>query len=671
MLILTALVVLIGTNHLLLNHLQKKWDKEISFTFSLPFPDDIIKRYSLTNSLQIEKVIIAGPFSDWNGNNEQYRMTKLNDHSWNIQFRLPPGPSQYKYVVHTREKVFDKKDKESRNQIWVHDMNCRKNLPDSFGGYNSVMKVPDIPEIRRVSNIILFGMGLILLLYLVLKPIMRRIMMINRSYRFKLVLITGIILLTSNILFIVYNIVELRIISHQAYIDSSHFLLKPLLPFFADSQKYNTQDLNRLQSDIDALLDDTFTRNEKNKFSLNQFNISSVMILDTNFNTLVFSIRNPSEKLQSLLLRDTTYPSVKSLFRDFYYKDMVEKLKRESNPFQQPSFGLARFLYNPERPSIGDVSRLFIGFDTMVIPVKIKNAIRYYAFFSLHTDLLGMEVQRILGFNVIILLSVIVLMFFLLYDMGGILSHELRKLLRGIDEVMQGNLEYHIKIRTQDEFESLGEAYNNMRLSIRDLKQNLEQKVEERTESLNQALSKLNQANIQLEEQAKIDGLTQVFNRRSLDEILDYEVMRSRRVKQFLGILLLDLDHFKRVNDKRGHQAGDQVLQKTTQAVRNCLSRATDEMGRYGGEEFCIILPSTDEEGVAQVAEQIRKAVEDQDIEWEGQKIKISTSIGSYSSVPEKDFTKETYYKRADQALYLAKKNGRNRVEKWDHDVEI
>lgn len=669
--ILSGLCAATLLSHFLFQWLDQKWKAPVSFSFSLPFPPDIVTRYNLTNQLEIEKIIIAGPFSDWNGFNDAFRMQQSTGGSWTIDLRIPPGPSQYKYVVHTSQPVFDSKDQEWRRQIWVQDVTSRRMLPDSFGGFNSLVVIPDISEIRRITYTLLLGMSFIMLLFLLIRPLMRRILRIPRSYRFKLVLITGIILLTSNVLFIVYNILELRIISHQAYIDTSHFLLQPLLPFFKNARQYRHADLNRLQGDIDALLDDTYTRNEKNKFSLNQFNISSVMVMDTNFQPLVFSIRRPSEKLQLLLMPDTGYTNLVDMFRYYYYEESIRRLKKLDNPFQQPIFTLARLIHNPERPQVGTVSRLFIGFDTMIIPVKLEGSIRFYAFFSLHTDLLGMEVQRILAFNGILLLVSLGLMFFLLFDLGGVLSQEIRKLLRGIDEVMQGNLDYYIRIETGDEFESLSQAYNTMRLSIRDLRENLENKVEERTLSLNQALEKLNQANILLEQQARIDGLTQVYNRRSLDEILDYELLRARREKQYLGLLLLDLDHFKAINDRYGHQAGDQALIQVAALIRDILSRATDEIGRYGGEEFCIVLPYTDPQGVAVMAEKIRSQVESLEIQWDGQPVKVRTSIGTVTTVPGQDCDREVFYRRADQALYTAKSEGRNRVVAWQDESDL
>ncbi len=665
LLILVVLLVAMLFSFFLFRNLEKRWNQPYTFRFSLPLPPDIVKRYSLTNALIVEKVIIAGPFSDWNGFNDDYQMVAQTNNTWSIRLRIPPGPNQYKFVVHTAQPVYDSKDGEIRKQIWVHDQHASRLLPDSYGGFNSQVVIPDIKEIRRITFTLLLGMSFIMLLYLIIRPLMRRIMFIRRSYRFKLVLITGVILFTSNILFVVYNIMELRIISHQAYIDTSHFLLQPLLPFFESTRKDTKGNVEMLKKEIDSMIDNTFTRNEKNKFSLNQFNISSVMVTDTEFNPLVFSIRKPSEKLQLLLLQGTGYTNLTDLYRNYYYQNVIDIIKKGDNPFQQPVFRMARLLQSRDRPQLGTISRLFIGFDTMVIPVKIQGNIRYYAFFALHTDLLGMEVQRILTFNIILLVVVMGLMFFLLYDLGGVLSNELKKLLTGIDEVMQGNLDYNIKIPTQDEFDSLAQAYNQMRLSIRDLKQNLEEKVEERTQSLNQALDKLNEANIQLEKQAKIDGLTQVYNRRSLDEILDYEILRARREKQYLGILLMDLDYFKQINDQFGHQAGDQALIQVSNFVRQVLSRATDEIGRYGGEEFCIILPLTDPQGTLSMAEKIREGIENLTIKWDEQTIQVRTSIGTFCAIPEPGVNRDTFYRRVDQALYDAKNQGRNKVVEW------
>jgi diguanylate cyclase (GGDEF)-like protein len=168
-----------------------------------------------------------------------------------------------------------------------------------------------------------------------------------------------------------------------------------------------------------------------------------------------------------------------------------------------------------------------------------------------------------------------------------------------------------------------------------------------------------------LEAENITDPLTKVYNRRYLDRRLTDEVARSTRYSLALSVLMLDIDHFKRVNDTYGHQAGDVTLSILSSLVKNDL-RDLDVVARYGGEEFLVICTNTAIDGAALVAERLRKLVESQQIEIAddsggSQAIQISISIGVASFSASID-SKEKLVQAADQALYRAKEEGRNRV---------
>lgn len=140
---------------------------------------------------------------------------------------------------------------------------------------------------------------------------------------------------------------------------------------------------------------------------------------------------------------------------------------------------------------------------------------------------------------------------------------------------------------------------------------------------------------------------------------LGAEQQRSRG-----ALLMVDIDHFKRVNDHYGHLAGDHVLRHIVGVLRQRL-RASDVLGRYGGEEFMVLLPGTDLHGAAQLAEQLRQAVQATPCEWQGQRIPFTVSIGVAASADtpaDPSRTSEALLQAADQALYRAKDDGRNRV---------
>lgn len=160
---------------------------------------------------------------------------------------------------------------------------------------------------------------------------------------------------------------------------------------------------------------------------------------------------------------------------------------------------------------------------------------------------------------------------------------------------------------------------------------------------------------VELELLATRDSLTNTLTRRYMDEACAIELERSHRTGQPLAMLMLDLDHFKTINDTYGHQAGDRVLVEFAAKVQRCL-RSKDLLGRFGGEEFALLLPNTPLDAALQVAERIRAACVPQ-----GNEVGCTVSIGVTLSLPQND-SMDKLLARADAALYEAKNTGRNRV---------
>ena len=158
----------------------------------------------------------------------------------------------------------------------------------------------------------------------------------------------------------------------------------------------------------------------------------------------------------------------------------------------------------------------------------------------------------------------------------------------------------------------------------------------------------------ELEQLSAIDKLTGILNRRKIDECLEYQVSLTVRYAKNLSLIIIDIDHFKKVNDTYGHQMGDKVLFEVTKIITNSI-RKSDIFGRYGGEEFLLICPETNQEQAFVLAEKLREEVAHYNFDKVGQKT-ISIGISQYAQ----DDTAATLIKKADIALYEAKNNGRN-----------
>ncbi len=171
-------------------------------------------------------------------------------------------------------------------------------------------------------------------------------------------------------------------------------------------------------------------------------------------------------------------------------------------------------------------------------------------------------------------------------------------------------------------------------------------------------------ANQELQRLASVDGLTQVANRRRFDEYLNTEWRRLAREQRPLSLILCDVDYFKRYNDTYGHLAGDHCLQQIAAILRQDLKRPADLVARYGGEEFALILPNTDAMGAVSVAESVRKAVQGLEIAHANSPVSqyVTLSLGVATLVPTPDTSPEQLITTADQALYQAKAEGRDRA---------
>jgi two-component system cell cycle response regulator len=172
------------------------------------------------------------------------------------------------------------------------------------------------------------------------------------------------------------------------------------------------------------------------------------------------------------------------------------------------------------------------------------------------------------------------------------------------------------------------------------------------------------EANIQQDfyQRATRDGLTNSYNRKSFEEAFDREVAHCVRNKRGMGLLMFDIDHFKKINDTHGHAAGDEVLKKVAEAVQG-LIRAEDFFARIGGEEFALLTRNEGLDSLKILGERIRALIEELSIETDGKTLKVSISVGvSFMGEEGQPLEKKTLYSQADSALYKAKNSGRNKV---------
>lgn len=256
-------------------------------------------------------------------------------------------------------------------------------------------------------------------------------------------------------------------------------------------------------------------------------------------------------------------------------------------------------------------------------------------------------------FNLMIIFTILLFIFLLplIWYFASVIVKPVLKLKLESNKVKDRKYEELEKINSRVfEIQELSNAMLEMGESIYEYQYKLEQKVKERTKELKEK-------NLELHRLSITDKLTNIYNRIKLDEVMIEQLNLAERYNEKFSIMIIDIDYFKQVNDTFGHQVGDTTLIEISKILQENI-RNTDTVGRWGGEEFIIICPHTDLEGIKQLANQIREKIEKHNFPV----IKNKTASFGISVYKDND-NAEKLINRADEALYKAKENGRNKVE--------
>jgi diguanylate cyclase (GGDEF)-like protein len=238
------------------------------------------------------------------------------------------------------------------------------------------------------------------------------------------------------------------------------------------------------------------------------------------------------------------------------------------------------------------------------------------------------------------------------YDAERFFMRNVRTLLNTANRLRNGDLAARTGMHYgNEELSQIGKAFDEM------------------AETLHERQKRIDSALATLHENSITDALTGLHNRRFLYETLPREIVRAKRNGTAIGVIILDLDHFKRINDTYGHEAGDMALRFVSGVLTKTM-RGSDLVCRHGGEEFCVALPEVSAESAVAKAEEIRLELEGLAFDYCGKPLKLTASFG-VATFPEHGADADTLLRLADEALYKAKSAGRNRVVVYSRDVEL
>lgn len=255
------------------------------------------------------------------------------------------------------------------------------------------------------------------------------------------------------------------------------------------------------------------------------------------------------------------------------------------------------------------------------------------------------------------------------FGMARQITTPLSELANVATEMEKGNLNVRAMPRpVNDEIGLLSTAFNQMAEAIQEREKDLREQADGLERTVNERTSELQEQARTLEQMAVTDPLTQAYNRRHFYRLAEIEMKRAQASATPLSVIVMDADHFKRVNDTYGHQAGDQALIKLTEICQSAI-RQTDVFARYGGEEFVLLMPDTDAQAAKSIAERIRANIEKTEIKVEGKIVRFTVSMGISTFHPPYEFTFDSLLTQADRALYKSKRTGRNRSTHWMEHV--
>ncbi len=461
LLIISALLLFYFILQFPFNSLEKQQNQAQTLVFSFPLPENVLINYNISKEeeagLEVEKIIVAGHFSAWDAENDKYKMEKTGTNRWEYRmYDFNPGENEYKYVVYL---------KGWSDPIWTHDV-AKKKTDDSFGGYNSVYQIPNLRGLRLLINLFLFGAIVIVLLYSILEPLINWIMVLKLSFRVKLTISMLLVPLISNLAFIAYNYYEIREITKQGIIDnvnSMHILMEANGIDFHDLGSY--KNIAIYQKEISKSFKNARVRIEKNSLANLQICLSDFFIADTNLNVQYVFRRDEVRVIEDNDSTSMGYDNRRRFYQAVFMDTMSGWKIDWTGDIKR------RFFVIPERALEQYSDRYkkslkFLGYNGFMFPIMIKNNLKGFYVGVVETELLGMEVRRIIIFNFILLLSVGVLLFLVYRNLGGIISRHLEELIEWTRYIIKGNFSAEKKINTHDEIEVLAEHFDAMRISL-------------------------------------------------------------------------------------------------------------------------------------------------------------------------------------------------------------
>ncbi len=477
--------------------------QSVHLTLQFPLPSAIVHRYSYPIAGLIpEKVILAGFFSDWNPSDNDYRMRQSETNVFDFDLKLKPGKHQYKYVLYYPG---------NSTPIWVEDWKNPHKAKDQFGGFNSVVSVYSPFVFLSWARSLILGILILMVLYTLLIPILRKIYLLKISFRIKMAVSTILIILFQSVFLYFFQIHQKMNLLHTFFIEPVQIIHHVL-----ESEGIDFLHPEKQKQKIKAILKKLVWFNkakiESPYDSSDQSYISGIILYNKKFIPIVAMNRQENEVIQENQMKQRNISDLETYLDREFFRGVIQKTKQ--HPLQDkiipvkatPKFMKTQGFYFKNLIS-------WFPYKGYLIPIFEKHRIAGYYGVVIHPYVFARKLRSQFFLYLSFLIVTLILAFLLSLDQGSLVTRQLLRLKKWTDSIKEGKFDRSEKIVTGDEIQELATNFDQMRITLKDslknererleeleeLKIHLEDMVQDRTEELTTAAEKLKYRDINIQ----------------------------------------------------------------------------------------------------------------------------------------------------------------------------
>ncbi len=457
------------------SQLEVKYRKPVVLTFSLPIPDDLMAKYQLSQKdIQIDKVIIAGGFSNWDPEDDHYKMKKISEDQWQITLLLSPGRNPYKYVVFLKGHP--------GKHFWFEDDNATVFEDDAFGGLNSVYIIKTTRTFRKILNFILICVISGIALLVIFENLIPFILRLTLSLKYKLMIVFIFLLVISNVFFILYTHTQKIEFATKVHMDELNIIHNQLTGSGVDfSRLDDSKNVTLLQKELNDIFKYSQLRQNYNLYGNSKMQISMIEVLNTNGYIIAHGMEKTISNYMSSQLGQYYNENDPSRmyhlymeFRSNAMKEIFKEYRRDSTKNERNIFAFFRdyLLTEEQTAKLKQDSRYistvrFFPFNTFIAPIYSYSQLTGYYYLGINPESLSILFRSYFYFNIILVIILLLLYLIFLNQTGDLILNPLYKLIDWTEALGKGDFSLKKTTQTNDEISLLFKNFGKMSQSLK------------------------------------------------------------------------------------------------------------------------------------------------------------------------------------------------------------